>query len=148
MRPSGRAPDQLRKIPLEPGFSRHAEGSCLCGFGDTHVSNTRRPALPVSYSSSVPSIANVRIAEPHQARALGVARKAGFERDLAKLVGGAAGRAHDYSPDTVPGLMGDRGLWPSRPQWTRWPEAPLDWTAAQAVSRRAGPSSRGGGRLP
>src|SRR3954462_3837357 len=37
MRPSGRAPDQLRKISLEPGFSRYAEGSCLVKFGDTHV---------------------------------------------------------------------------------------------------------------
>jgi ribonuclease PH len=37
MRPSGRDPDQLRPISLEPGFSRHAEGSCLVRFGDTHV---------------------------------------------------------------------------------------------------------------
>ncbi|QQS15085.1 MAG: ribonuclease PH [Rhodospirillales bacterium] len=37
MRPSGRAPDQLRLIELTPGFSRHAEGSCLTKFGDTHV---------------------------------------------------------------------------------------------------------------
>jgi ribonuclease PH len=37
MRPSGRAPDQLRRIDLVPGFSRHAEGSCLARFGDTHV---------------------------------------------------------------------------------------------------------------
>ena len=37
MRPSGRAPDQLRTIILETGFSRHAEGSCLAKFGDTHV---------------------------------------------------------------------------------------------------------------
>jgi ribonuclease PH len=37
MRPSGRSPDQLRTIILEPGFSRHAEGSCLARFGDTHV---------------------------------------------------------------------------------------------------------------
>ena len=37
MRPSGRAPDQLRPVSLEPGFSRHAEGSCLVKFGDTHV---------------------------------------------------------------------------------------------------------------
>jgi len=37
MRPSGRAPDQLRPVSLEPGFSRHAEGSCLVRFGDTHV---------------------------------------------------------------------------------------------------------------
>jgi ribonuclease PH len=37
MRPSGRAPDQLRPVSLETGFSRHAEGSCLVKFGDTHV---------------------------------------------------------------------------------------------------------------
>jgi ribonuclease PH len=37
MRPSGRAPDQLRPIVLEPGFAVHAEGSCLAKFGNTHV---------------------------------------------------------------------------------------------------------------
>ena len=37
MRPSGRAADQMRAITLEPGFSRHAEGSCLARFGNTHV---------------------------------------------------------------------------------------------------------------
>ena len=37
MRPSGRAFDQLRDIVFEPGFSRHAEGSCLARFGNTHV---------------------------------------------------------------------------------------------------------------
>ena len=37
MRPSGRQPNQLRAIVLEPGFSKYAEGSCLARFGDTHV---------------------------------------------------------------------------------------------------------------
>jgi ribonuclease PH len=37
MRPSGRAPDQLRTVSLEPHFSKYAEGSCLVRFGDTHV---------------------------------------------------------------------------------------------------------------
>lgn len=37
MRPSGRAPDEMRTIEMTPGFSRHAEGSCLVKFGDTHV---------------------------------------------------------------------------------------------------------------
>lgn len=37
MRPSGRTPDQLRDVTLEMGFSKHAEGSCLIKFGDTHV---------------------------------------------------------------------------------------------------------------
>jgi ribonuclease PH len=36
-RPSGRAPDEMRKIALEPGFAKYAEGSCLARFGDTHV---------------------------------------------------------------------------------------------------------------
>src|SRR5215510_830995 len=37
MRPSGRAPDQLREITLETAVSRYAEGSCLAKFGQTHV---------------------------------------------------------------------------------------------------------------
>ncbi|WP_267381682.1 MULTISPECIES: ribonuclease PH [unclassified Sphingomonas] len=37
MRPSGRAPDQMRAISIEPRFTRHAEGSVLIGFGDTKV---------------------------------------------------------------------------------------------------------------
>src|SRR5438874_5088858 len=37
MRPSTRAHDQMRAVSLIPGFSRHAEGSCLVKFGDTHV---------------------------------------------------------------------------------------------------------------
>ena len=37
MRPSGRAPDEMRTITMEPGFTRHAEGSCLISFGDTRV---------------------------------------------------------------------------------------------------------------
>jgi len=37
MRPSGRAPDQMRPVSIEPGFTRHAEGSVLVSFGDTRV---------------------------------------------------------------------------------------------------------------
>jgi ribonuclease PH len=37
MRPSGRSPDQLRDLTFEPGFTKHAEGSCLVSFGDTRV---------------------------------------------------------------------------------------------------------------
>ncbi|MCW3798662.1 ribonuclease PH [Sphingomonas sp. BN140010] len=37
MRPSGRAPDQMRSLAFEPGFTKHAEGSCLVSFGDTRV---------------------------------------------------------------------------------------------------------------
>jgi ribonuclease PH len=37
MRRSGRAPDQMREIVMEPGYTRHAEGSCLVSFGETRV---------------------------------------------------------------------------------------------------------------
>ena len=37
MRPSGRKPDELRPVSFTRGFTRHAEGSCLVRFGDTHV---------------------------------------------------------------------------------------------------------------
>jgi ribonuclease PH len=37
MRPSERANDQMRTVTLEPGVAKHAEGSCLVKFGDTHV---------------------------------------------------------------------------------------------------------------
>jgi len=37
MRPSGRAPDQMRDLNFDPGFTIHAEGSCLVSFGDTRV---------------------------------------------------------------------------------------------------------------
>ena len=49
MRPSGRAPDQMRAIQMEPGFTRHAEGSCLVSFGDTRVLCT------ASVETNVPS---------------------------------------------------------------------------------------------
>ncbi|HET8539030.1 MAG TPA: ribonuclease PH [Anaeromyxobacter sp.] len=37
MRTNGRGDRELRTILLEPGVSKHAEGSCLARFGDTHV---------------------------------------------------------------------------------------------------------------
>jgi ribonuclease PH len=37
MRPSGRAPDEMRPVILDPGFAKYAEGSCLAKFGDTQV---------------------------------------------------------------------------------------------------------------
>ncbi len=37
MRPSGRAPDEMRALSFETNFTKHAEGSVLVGFGDTRV---------------------------------------------------------------------------------------------------------------
>ena len=37
MRPSGRLADQLRTVSIIPGFSHHAEGSCIIKMGGTEV---------------------------------------------------------------------------------------------------------------
>ncbi len=37
MRPSERANDQLRRVTLETGVNRYAEGSCIASFGHTRV---------------------------------------------------------------------------------------------------------------
>ncbi|MBT4880230.1 MAG: ribonuclease PH [Alphaproteobacteria bacterium] len=37
MRPSGRKTNELRTLEFDLHFSKHAEGSCLTKFGDTHV---------------------------------------------------------------------------------------------------------------
>jgi ribonuclease PH len=37
MRPSRRAPDELRAVSLERNVVKYAEGSCFVKFGDTHV---------------------------------------------------------------------------------------------------------------
>ncbi|MGE0212800.1 MAG: ribonuclease PH [Parvibaculaceae bacterium] len=37
MRPSKRQSDELRPVSFERGIARHAEGSCLVRFGETHV---------------------------------------------------------------------------------------------------------------
>lgn len=37
MRPSGRQPNEMRQVSFERGVAKHAEGSCLVKFGDTHV---------------------------------------------------------------------------------------------------------------
>lgn len=36
-RPSGRAANEMRQVALEINVSKHAEGSCMVKFGDTHV---------------------------------------------------------------------------------------------------------------
>jgi len=36
-RPSKRAAEAMRRVSLERGVAKHAEGSCLVKFGDTHV---------------------------------------------------------------------------------------------------------------
>ena len=47
VRPSNRALDALRPISFERAVSRHAEGSCLVRFGETHVLCTATAGEPV-----------------------------------------------------------------------------------------------------
>ena len=49
MRPSGRAPDELRPVRLTCGYIRFAEGSVLVEFGDTRVSCTASVEERVPY---------------------------------------------------------------------------------------------------
>ena len=49
LRPSGRAPDQLRTVKITRRYTRHAEGSVLIEFGDTKVLCT------ATVENSVPS---------------------------------------------------------------------------------------------
>ena len=37
MRPSNRAPDQMREVRITRNYTKHAEGSVLVEFGDTRV---------------------------------------------------------------------------------------------------------------
>ena len=48
MRPSGRAPDEMRPVRFQTGFTRHAEGSVLASFGDPRV------ICPASVEEKVP----------------------------------------------------------------------------------------------
>lgn len=50
-RPSNRKPNQLRAVRFELNVNKHAEGSCLVKFGDTHVLCT------ASVEASVPRFA-------------------------------------------------------------------------------------------
>src|SRR3546814_13360544 len=50
LRPSGRAPDQMRPIAIETAFTIHAEGSLLVAFGNPQV------LVPASVGETVPRI--------------------------------------------------------------------------------------------
>ena len=49
LRPSGRKPDEMRKVLIEPDATRYAEGSCMISFGHTRV------LVTASVETGVPS---------------------------------------------------------------------------------------------
>ena len=88
MRPSKRAPDALRPISLERGVSRHAEGSCLVRFGETHVLCTATagesvpPWLKGSGKGMLPRATNERMR-----REAAVGKQSGRTQEIQRLIG-------------------------------------------------------------
>jgi ribonuclease PH len=112
MRPSGRAPDQLRAVTLEPGCSPHAEGSCLIRYGGTHVlctatvqervppflRNSGRGWVTAEYGM-LPRATNRRT-DREAARG----RQSGRTQEIQRLIGRALRAVTDL------GLMGERQI--------------------------------------
>jgi ribonuclease PH len=110
MRPSGRAPDQLRDVTLEPGCSPFAEGSCLIRCGSTHVlctatvqervppflRNTGRGWVTAEYGM-LPRATNKRT-DREAARG----RQSGRTQEIQRLIGRALRAVTDL------GLIGER----------------------------------------
>src|SRR5262249_17548565 len=112
MRPSGRATDALRSIMLEPGVSKHAEGSCLARFGDTHVlctatveervppfpRNTGRGWVPAEYGM-LPRSTNTRT-DREAARG----KQSGRTQEIQRLIGRSLRAVTDFA------AMGERQI--------------------------------------
>jgi len=95
MRPSGRAPEQLRPIRFLRGYTRHAEGSVLAEFGDTRVLCT------ASVEESVPRFLKgtgrgwvtaeygmlPRSTGERTAREAAVGRQSGRTQEIQRLIG-------------------------------------------------------------
>ena len=107
MRPSGRAPDQLREVTLEPGFAPHAEGSCLIRCGGTHVlcTATVQDRVPpflrnsgrgwVTAEYGMLPRATSRRTDREAARG----RQSGRTQEIQRLIGRALRAVTDMTPD-------------------------------------------------
>ena len=137
MRPSRRAPDELRAVSLERGVVKYAEGSCLVKFGDTHVlvTATLEERLPPWLQGPGPRLGHRRIR--HAA-----ARHPGA--DPPRGVGRQAERPHRRDPAPDRPLAARRGR-PRRarrtPDHGRLRRACRP-TAAPAPPRSPAPGSR------
>jgi ribonuclease PH len=95
MRPSGRAPDQMRTISFEPNFTRHAEGSVLVSFGDTRVLVTASveekvpPFLRGKGQGWVTAEYGMRPRAPHTrgAREAAKGKQSGRTQEIQRLIG-------------------------------------------------------------
>ena len=95
MRPSKRAPDALRPISLERGVSRHAEGSCLVRFGETHVlcTATAGESVPPWLKGSGKGWVTAEYGMPPRAtnermrREAAVGKQSGRTQEIQRLIG-------------------------------------------------------------
>jgi len=112
MRPSGRAVDELRKVRITRGFTRHAEGSVLVEFGDTrvlctasveervppHVKGTGRGWLTAEYGM-LPRSTHTRMQ-----REASAGRQSGRTQEIQRLIGRSLRAVTDLA------LLGERTI--------------------------------------
>src|ERR1700675_1596282 len=106
MRPSTRAHNQMRSVSLTPGFSRHAEGSCLVKFGDTHVLATASleekapPFLKGSGKGWVTAEYGMlpRSTHDRMRREAAAGKQSGRTQEIQRLVGRSLRAVCDLSP--------------------------------------------------
>jgi len=91
MRPSGRAPDEIRTVSIEPGFARHAEGSVLIRMGGTEVlcAASVEPRLPPFLRSWVTAEYGMlpRATHSRGAREAARGKQSGRTQEIQRLIG-------------------------------------------------------------
>ena len=113
MRPSGRAPDQMRDITIEPHFTKHAEGSVLIEMGDTKVICTASieekvpPFLKGKGSGWVTAEYSMLPRATHErtSREAVKGKQGGRTLEIQRLVGRALRSVTDMTQ------MGERSIW-------------------------------------
>jgi ribonuclease PH len=94
-RPSGRRFDEMRRVSLEPGLLKHAEGSCLIKFGNTHVlctaslENTAPPFLRGSGKGWVTAEYGMlpRATSERTRREAAAGKQSGRTQEIQRLIG-------------------------------------------------------------
>jgi ribonuclease PH len=100
-----RRPDEMRAVRLEPGVAKHAEGSCLARFGDTHVlitasvENTAPPFLKGTGKGWVTAEYGMlpRATTERTRREAAVGRQSGRTQEIQRLIGRSLRAVMDLS---------------------------------------------------
>jgi ribonuclease PH len=100
-----RRPDEMRAVHLEPGVAKHAEGSCLARFGDTHVlitasvENTAPPFLKGTGKGWVTAEYGMlpRATTERTRREAAVGKQSGRTQEIQRLIGRSLRAVMDLS---------------------------------------------------